>query len=589
MRLRTALIPVVLLGLLLAILPAGGQPDVPEQPDAGWEKLRLKLNPELPAWSPAYVVERVAEHLSVMHKYFAADFLASGLDLRSAEKKATEEIAYMRFFDLSGVPRNRLPEATASLLFTVNSASAGPVVERPRVVPNTDNRLYWIDLRWYCWTPEVFEKISAEDPYFREPLIPSNSRGLSHMKSLIGNGVVRSDWFVYYTGDATQFLASGATQADNAFYYQLLYSYSTAEKEVETEVETSTDETYETGRMVEKTWPGGPDLKGTVFPKGYKYMEKEYGTRKVVKKEKKTIKQKVGGTIPKTTDEFFKFWGVDEKQARKRYADRGVVVDEGESYVSYQNRVLRRIQGSGGVLWQTYDVLRTAGDQDFLETLPVPPTKFDAAEIIFQDMKGAQYYLLTNGEGQRVEFGDPRVVHDTMSGEKGIVLTWKSCVACHVEGIITPKNEVSSIIRSGVKLNTNIQTKQQIQSFYLSNIQRLVKNDQEAYKDFIKECNGLSGDENAEQFKKHRLWYIAPLSLEQAARECGSNPQEFSDAISLSTKGRIGRLVIDGKPIPRTTWERGGYQEAFLLLIEYRKAVQEDRKMRGLPPLPISP
>jgi hypothetical protein len=102
---------------------------------------------------------------------------------------------------------------------------------------------------------------------------------------------------------------------------------------------------------------------------------------------------------------------------------------------------------------------------------------------------------------------------------------------------------------------------------------KLVQGDQQEYTEFIQNANGLSPAESSDQFRKFRQWYMKPVGLEQAARELGCDPKELSDAIGFQgTKGRLGALVLDGTPIPRQIWERGRFQEAGLLLIEWRKS-----------------
>lgn len=541
------LIVLLAIGCLPLLMGSTTIPVAPVATDRGLENLRLKLNPEFPSWSPGYVIERVAERLATVQAIMVRD--------GSTEAYAKHEASYLRFFDLSDIPRSRLPEGIAALLFWSNSMSSAPVVARPQAVPQTDNRLFWIDLRWFNWTVDAWERVSLEDPYFREPLVPSDSKGLHYMKSLIGNGVIRGGWFLYYAADATQFLKANQTKADNAFYYILLYASNFSVTKVK--------------ERQKKLWKGGTDSRGNTFPAGTPYEVE-------VEVEKKTP-----GKVPQNVQEFQKFWRIDQalKDARDFNADRGAVVDEKESIVAYQNRVMHRVRTNLGTYWRSYDVFRSVGDQDFLEALPIPPKKFDAGEHIFQDPKGAQYYFLSNGTAQgedRVEFGDPRVVRDQMSGEKLVVITAKSCVSCHERGIIPIRNEALELGDVGAKLKAKDPYEYaKLKAFYFQNLQRLVKIDQDEYVEFIRQCNGLTPEENAVQFQRLRTWYIAPLNVHQAAREVGAvDTKEFMDAVQIGTKGRIGRLILDGKPIPRTVWEYGGYAESFLLLLEYRRAAK---------------
>jgi hypothetical protein len=320
--------------------------------------LRSKLNPETPNWSPEYVYERCAEHLATVNVF---------------------DRPRIRYFDLSGVPRGLLPTGSASLLFGVPSLCIATVLHQPRPVPNTDNRIYWLDLCWFNWTPETWEKISEEDPYFREPIIPSSSKALEFLKGETNaNPVMRWDWLCFYAFDNTQFLKLGEVFNENAFYYQLVYSNVEFVREVEVTVEEKVT-TYKT-------------VKKQVFDPRYNgYVIQETQEPVVnVKKTKKKVTKKVRGVGPKNAKELHDAWKVDFRILKDFPIDLGAMIAAGASGVSYENRVLWRIRTAIGIYWRTFDVIRSVGDQDFVET-PFPKG-FDAGEHIFQDSRGAQYY-----------------------------------------------------------------------------------------------------------------------------------------------------------------------------------------------------
>lgn len=551
--------PLTLILLLAVVCSIPGQPAGQEAPSYN------PLNSELDPWSPAYTVEKVAEHLSAYQKD-----LVVRREMKPEEAK--KEASYLRYFDCSDAPRRYLPAVTAGLLFWNNELSPAASVQRPRAT-DSSNRLFYVDLRWYCWTPEAWETVSNDEPYFREPLVPSDLPALQYMKSVIGNGVLRASWFLYYTADTSQFLKAGELKADNAFYYTLLYSSSVFEREVEEETKLGHYQEIATGRIVYNDTEWSQAAKD---PKRYRFV--------VTKVEKRKVKKRTVGVVPQNAAEFQQFWGIDPsiKDAGQFTVHRGAVIDEGKSGVSYQNRIIAFYQATRGLYMRTFDVFRTAGDQDFFETTPVPEqdlVNFDAGEHIFMDMKGGVYFMLSGGSKQkepRVEIGDPRLVKDQQSGGKVLLVTAKSCVACHDKGIIAPQNEVTAFADVGGKLKGATPfERDRLKAFYFSNLQRIVKNGQENFADFVKECNGLTMEENATQFQQARSWYASPVTLEQAAREVGAvDVKELQDAAQYTAKGRIGALILNNKPIPRQTWEFGGYSECFLLLIEYRKAAK---------------
>lgn len=524
------------------------------------------LNNELKAWSPAFTIVKVSEHLSTFQK----DLVTQQELTPEAAKK---EASYLRYFDLSDFPRRYLPSGTAGLFFWNNELSPAASVARPIAVPGAENRLFYVDVRWYCWTYESWEKVAVEDPYFREPLVPSELPELKYMKSIIGNGVIRASWFLHYTGDNTEFLKPGEDKSDAPFYYTLLYASSVFVRETEEEVPLGYYQEIATGRNIDKDpeWTqAGKDTKR------YKFIQ--------TRTEKRKIKKTTVGVVPQNAAEFQKFWGIDPsiKDAAAFTVHRGAVIDEGKSNVSYQNRIIAFYQATRGIYWRTFDVFRTAGDQDFFETTPVPEQDlkdFDAGEHIFLDMKGGMYFLLTGGskaKEPRIEYGDPRVVRDQQSGGKIILVMSKSCIACHDKGIIPPQNEVTKFADVGGRLKAASPfERDRLKAFYFSNMNRLVQNGQASFTDFVKDCNGLTPEENATQFQQARTWYAQPVTLEQAAREVGAvDVKELQDAAQFTAKGRIGALILSGKTIPRQTWEYGAYAETFLLLLEYRKAVK---------------
>jgi hypothetical protein len=511
-------------------------------PDPALLRLRAKLNPEFPRWSAAYVMERCAEHLATVNAY---------------DRK------YVRYFDLSDLTRALLVKGTAALFFGANSAARCAVTQVPRAVPNSDNRVFWVDLRWYNWTPEVWEVISEQDPYFREPLVPSDSPGLNYLRQEThANAVVRADWLLYYTYDNSEFLKLGETFDEKAFYYLLVYACVEFHREVTEAKEVEEEYTAD-------------EVKKVQYTDGYRTWYQDV-TQPITKKRKRKVVKKtwrlVRGVGPKNAREFQEAWKVDFNVLKDFPIDMGTMIARGKSGVSYENRVLWRLRTAVGIYWRTFDVLRSVGDQDFVET-PFPK-KFDAGEHIVRDDRGAQFYHLSNGLDDSVDFGDPRVVKDNVSGAR-VLTTAGSCVHCHDLGILGFANEHRRLADIGAELRAYDHNRaDRFAQFYLQTrkMAAAVKDDQRDYAQFVLDCNGLTPAENATGFGEFRAWYKKDVDLAQAAREHGADPKELSDAIGYQgTKGRLGALVLDGTPVPRLSWERGDYAESGLLLREWRK------------------
>ena len=520
------LIVILWMGAILAaiapaqeIAPVNNSAPPVAKPDPALLRLRNQINPEFLSWSPEYVVERCAEHLATINP---------------------KDRARIRYFTLADVPRVYLPAAVSSLFFGVNQVARIPVTYVPRAVPHTDNRLFWVDLCWFGWTPEVWENITLEEPYLREPIVPSTSIGLKFLKTETkANAIIPASWFMWYVFDNGEFINQENAKVFNpkAFYYQLLYANVTFEREV----------TEKVGNDVKK------------------------------------VKKKVTGVGPATAAELEKVWHVDFNVLKDFPIDKGGLIDEGFSGVSFSNRVVWRVRTAIGVYWRTFDVFRTAGEQDFIEN-PFPK-KFDAGEHIIQDERGAQYYFLTDGKGDAVDFANPFVVKGDPAGPHNTVLvTSRSCIHCHDSGILGFRNEHAVLQRIGADLKIITPDRaERFNQFFMQErrMKKLIKQDQDNYTEFIKDATGLTPQQNLQNFQRYRAWYGKAVDLQQGARELGVSAKELELALAIGvgtldrpagvTKGRLGRLVLDNHPIPRVTWERGGYAEAGLLLREWQK------------------
>lgn len=415
-----------------------------------------------------------------------------------------------RYFDLSDMPANMLEPAINSLLFWTNSVSSAGEIFPLTPVSRSDNRIFRVHIDQAAWTAEAWEKVAQLEPYYVDPITPSSAerkayKDWSYIRQTIGNGIIRGSWFIVHASDTSLFLKEGQVKADNAPYYTLLYAKSKFKRK-------------------------GVD---------------------------------VVGQPPDNVDEFRQAWEVNLDVLNRHNVDRGGVVDENDSIVAFRNRVLWRVRTPIGVYWQTFDVFNSVGGKDFIEN-PFPK-EWDANEYIVQHAKGLQFYLLTNGKGERIEFADPRIAKDTTDPHIQIVRNARSCVTCHSEGIRPIRNELEPLLNNGVELKAKAGFAEKARVFYLNDLKKHIKRDQEDYSDGVLNCNGLTSEANTQQFQLMLKWYDAPITLEQAAFETGLPTEKFLEAISVTAKGRLGRLVTDKKPIPRNVWETGLFHEAAIL------------------------
>lgn len=550
---KSAVLSLLVFGIILLLSPvfapiAFSQPPHPTTESAQHGRPRGRPLFSWPIREPKQVVQLCAEHLATIPPF---------------------DRPRVRYFDLSAVPPEHMSAATAALMFGINSLHVMPMVTHPQIVPNSDHRIFWIDLAWYKWDPQAWEDMTREDPYFREPLIPSNDPALNYLRAQTGSigAVVRGDWFIVYSFDNTKFLGKNSNKADQAFYYTFVFGY--VEKEVEEKVKVRKKKVVQEKRIQTVTDGIRRWNQEVVVP-----VEKE-----VEEEEVRKVKKKVPNA-PATAADFEKFWKVDFELLKDFPIDVGAMVDEGKSGVSFHNRILWRIRTSMGVYWRTFDVFRSVRDQDFIEN-PFP-FEIDAGEHIVQDAKGAQFYMLSDGKGNRVEFADPRLVSSASVGHPAVI-TSKSCVVCHSTGILNFRNEHTVMKQIGLKVyGLGVERAERFRQFFLNpKMDELVAEDQRTYANFIKECNGLTTTQNSRFFDSVVRWYESPVNLKQAAAEIGISENDLSTALLVgigteqdpkgTTKGRLAAMALGHAAVPRDSWERGLYQEAFLLLLEHRK------------------
>jgi hypothetical protein len=282
-----------------------------------------------------------------------------------------------------------------------------------------------------------------------------------------------------------------------------------------------------------------------------------------------------GKDTPKTVGEFANVWGVDFERAVKQFQnDLGASVDEGNSLVSLHNRTLWRLRTVLGSYWGTFDVLESAGERDMAEHIfpGEEGSKFDAQEHIASMPNGLQAYLLSDGVQKRVEFGDPAVVRDSTDPHGDVrVRTSASCVRCHVQGMNRPKSMLPDYEEAGVSLVANDpRLARRIEYFFYTDLEPLLQEDNARYATAVKACNDLTPEENAAAFTQLLAWYEGPVTLEQAAIECGVTVDRLVSVIKASPRVRMQRLAAEGQ-VPRKAWDKQLFAQSMLLLDALQK------------------
>lgn len=270
----------------------------------------------------------------------------------------------------------------------------------------------------------------------------------------------------------------------------------------------------------------------------------------------------------KDRDDFLQQW--DVFKARQ---DLTFGFMERQSGVSKQKiRVLRSLAAPRASAWGTADWLRIGKGTDPLDDLSKQKfTTHDGEEWIVPIQKLSklgtrgvlQAYLLSDARGKIINKADGDLVEDhTKFKNFAQIRVPGSCIQCHVQGLNLPTaNRVAQYIASGGEVYAYPKKiQEEIERFYLGNHGKGIKRNNEDYADIIKLCNGLTPEENQKQFEQIVQFYVADVSLEQAAREVGTDKETFQKAMGLASAAgyKVPPVLIElthGNAIARSSWE----------------------------------
>lgn len=499
----------------------------------------------------------------------------------------------------------------------IHQLSVNPDVNLPREVPGGMGFLWAIDLRDYNWNSAAWESVALRETYFVEPLV--NNDQAQTLRLLIGAkqveskvvkglfpviGVVRADWFFRDTIESER----------SPSYYDLLY----AKRRFINQDSGSADaeQAKEQAQEEKLPWPGGVWKDGKIYPpsewpggvwEGTDYGQSDKWTYlpSQLPKDHKLYKPfparsfpKKGNfqfvDFPKNLDDWEEFYGIKQTQdflnGQKINLTRGAVVAGSHddpvsgSIVALNNRVISIINGPFGVATRTYDVFKTQGDKDYIEQpgeVSVQKINFDAGELLAILPNGGQAGLLINGKGERQEFADGRLTHPKFEDKRyPDVRTMMGCVVCHGKdfGFISPKDQFAEILKDGVDLKVlDREERNRIRAFFLG-----WQDNAEAWRHSYKKLifrttanildpkdEGWTSAKLVSEYLFFRDTYDDPVNIERAANEIGISLEDFKLLASKSPKARLLQLV-QGKSIPRETFEKDVFTEMALLLDAHR-------------------
>jgi serine/threonine-protein kinase len=245
-----------------------------------------------------------------------------------------------------------------------------------------------------------------------------------------------------------------------------------------------------------------------------------------------------------------------------------------KSNVSSQNRLLERHDSRFGAYWRSYD-FKTSQNRDSLIAFPLGPgpafipnhpaanLAFEQAggELIFNLPNGLQGYMLVDGKDKRIDIAPIEVVRDReeSSGTPQIV-NGLSCMACHVNGMITGDN-LKDVIRAGSAVEGP--TKTLIDQLYASpeEMDQLLKRDADRFQRSMKRTLEPFNDHPVEEpiSAVAKPFLRKTIDLKTAAYELGvSDPQTLQQAIETNrTLRQLGlEPLVQGNAIQRASWEQ---------------------------------
>lgn len=294
-----------------------------------------------------------------------------------------------------------------------------------------------------------------------------------------------------------------------------------------------------------------------------------------------------GAKAPKTRDEFLTFWGVNK--AQQNDLELGWI--ETRSQVSKQGtRFIQRFISNRGTVWVTQDVLKIERGTDPLE-FPDGIFRHDGEESIAVTPKvsvknrtrgAAQVYLLSNGQGKRIEEAVVDLVEDHFRTvrKQAAIVTSGSCIGCHQRGLNLPSvNGIESLLLQGVQFYAaEKKNAELVERFHLGTkgLLKEIERSNEDYADFVFACNGLKPEENSAAYRRALRDYETDLNLWRAAYELGATEDELKNALAYATAAKIDlgpRLAVlaqGGDPIARTSYAEL-YPQMVELLKNWRK------------------
>lgn len=271
--------------------------------------------------------------------------------------------------------------------------------------------------------------------------------------------------------------------------------------------------------------------------------------------------------VGKTLADFQKIVGVDEEAAKRLKKEMAAIVTR--SGVAINNRKIYRYQGITGSYWVTFDTINSIGERNVARKLDGDLT-FDANEIYGTLPNGLFAFFLSDSKGKRQDSVPDNIAfdHESTSNDRRIH-PGISCIRCHTEGL----RNIDDWARKTLRLPLSIQSPdydkiKRFRQLYLSNLQRNFLRDKSDYAAALKECNGLTPEENARNFS--RIWERyndVDLGVSDVARELGCTEVNLLSKLKdyAAKTGSLDPVLAGLLAVPPVPIRREHMDEVFII------------------------
>ena len=469
---------------------------------------------------------------------------AVGPALKDVQSLPAEKRPYVRYVSAYFEDRANLEHIARIVSFVSNSLSHAHTLVPPVAVANSDGRMWRIDLEALGIDPKTFDRLAQlgsgrtpiPEPYFH----------------IVTETVTEVEETRYWQGGN-----------QNGKYYAAGNYIEKVKKSVKTYAQAPWLPQKEIVQLGVETQSDSPILRWDWFAY-YALLEPRY--------------HEIIGV--NDLNDAKKLADADENVADKLGSETKGVVKRSEvaSNTRGLRRVPTRLRRGKGYFWISDDYESSVAGNDLLANAQqLIDAKPGAHEVIWSLPNGLQAYLVTDGNGKRLDRAGIEFAHDVRNGFASVeVENPRSCMACHSTGIIPIRDEIRLVTKKGLALQVeqikhdDARLAQQIvDRFFASDIAEEVQTDQANYAAVVKALTGQAPAAVHLVLRKALLGYEADVGLSQLARETGYDEQTVRGVLERSAKSNLDQSalsVVLGEKSRRDQLESAGFGQLMVIL-----------------------